>query len=127
MWDFFTQYQTYFIWLSFASIFLFVVSVLATPYFIKRIPVDYFLTSYQAKPSSKLKVLFKNILGIVLLVLGIIMLVAPGQGILTILFGLFLMEFRQKRLLEQKLITKDGVFKTLNWLREKSHCQPLKR
>src|SRR5688572_19372307 len=36
-------------------------------------------------------VIGKNLLGVVLIVLGIIMLVLPGQGLLTILIGLMLL------------------------------------
>ena len=62
-----------------------------------------------------------------LLFAGIIMLVTPGQGIVTIVLGLFLMEFPGKRKLEVKLIHNDVTFKTLNWLRDKANKPPLKR
>lgn len=55
------------------------------------------------------------------------MLVTPGQGIVTIVLGLFLMEFPGKRKLEVKLIHNDVTFKTLNWLRDKANKPPLKR
>jgi hypothetical protein len=38
-----------------------------------------------------------------LLLAGIIMLVTPGQGIISIVLGLFLMEFPGKRKLELKV------------------------
>jgi hypothetical protein len=49
----------------------------------------------------------------VLLIAGIIMLVTPGQGIISILLGLFLMEFPGKRKLELKLINHEPTFKHL--------------
>jgi len=44
---------------------------------------------------------FKNLLGVLLFMLGLIMLVTPGQGILTLLFGLMLMNFPGKYRVER--------------------------
>jgi UPF0716 family protein affecting phage T7 exclusion len=66
-------------------------------------------------------------LGFVLLIAGIIMLITPGQGVISIVLGLFLMEFPGKRNLELKLINNDATFKTLNWLRSKAGKLPFQR
>jgi hypothetical protein len=55
------------------------------------------------------------------------MLITPGQGVVSILMGLFLMEFPGKNTLELKFINHDQTFKTLNWLRNKAGKPPLKR
>jgi hypothetical protein len=58
---------------------------------------------------------------------GIIMLVTPGQGVISIILGIFLMEFPGKRQLEIKFINHNPTFKTLNWLRDKAGKTPFIR
>ncbi|MCM2375182.1 PGPGW domain-containing protein [Aporhodopirellula aestuarii] len=66
----------------------------------------------------------KNTLGVFLLVIGISMLVLPGQGLLTILIGLSLLDFPGKYRLERYLVTRPPVFKSLNWLRQRAGNPP---
>ncbi len=47
------------------------------------------------------------------------MLVLPGQGLLTILFGLILMDFPRKRQLERRLIKVQPVRAAANWIRQR--------
>lgn len=63
----------------------------------------------------------KNILGVVLVVLGILMSVpgVPGQGILTILLGVMLLDFPGKRTLEHKLVSRPQVLNAINKLRHR--------
>ena len=53
------------------------------------------------------------------------MLVLPGQGILTILIGLSLVEFPGKRRLEAKLVGQATVLSTINKMRAKFNKPPL--
>ncbi|MCA1608158.1 MAG: hypothetical protein LC730_01705, partial [Acidobacteria bacterium] len=69
-----------------------------------KIPVNYFSTHYQQDfrtDTSWFKrwgvVLVKNFLGLVILLLGIVQLVGPGQGILSILTGIVLLDIPGKR------------------------------
>jgi hypothetical protein len=55
----------------------------------------------------------------VLVLLGLVMLVTPGQGILTLLSGLLLMNFPGKYRLEQWLVLRPGILRALNWLRRR--------
>jgi hypothetical protein len=50
-----------------------------------------------------IKKILKNTIGAILVILGLIMLVTPGQGLLTILLGLSIMEFPGKKTLIAKL------------------------
>lgn len=61
----------------------------------------------------------KNLVGYVVIALGIVMALpgVPGQGILTILIGLTLINFPGKRRLERKLIRRRAVFSSINKLR----------
>jgi len=55
-------------------------------------------------------VIIRTVIGFVLFIAGIIMLVTPGQGVISILLGLFLMEFPGKRKLELMFINHETTF-----------------
>ena len=65
----------------------------------------------------------KNLLGLVLVVLGVIMSLpgVPGQGFLVILIGLTLADFPGKRRMELWLIRQPALFKAINSLRARFH------
>jgi len=105
------------------SISLAIVSVIMV-----KIPPDYFKEDrprelFADKPPAVRYLLIagKNLLGFVLVVLGIIMSVpgVPGQGILTILLGVMLLDFPGRRRLEHKLVSRPQVLNTINKLRHK--------
>jgi hypothetical protein len=105
---------------------------LAIPWVVTRLPADYF--DHRSRESWResngepvvalLLGLVKNVLGAVLLVLGSVMLFIPGQGLLTMLIGLMLMNFPGKYRLERWLVRRPGVLKSLNWLRKKRDRPP---
>ena len=111
------------------GILSFLVSIISLPYIVGHIPEDYFSHHRRhLKPdgASELAIrILKNLLGAVLLVAGFIMLFTPGQGLLTILFGLMLMNYPGKYRLECWLIGKPAVFRALNYLRSKNDHPPL--
>jgi archaellum biogenesis protein FlaJ (TadC family) len=118
-----------------SSILIFVISILGLSWFVAQIPEDYFLSSkrkpskwQEQKPILRLVVLFgKNIIGVSLIIGGLLMLVLPGQGLLTIVTGLLLINYPGKYKLEQKLVAIPSVFRALNWIRVKANKPPLKR
>jgi hypothetical protein len=63
----------------------------------------------------------KNLLGLILVALGIVMSLpgVPGQGLLTILLGIMLLDFPGKRRLEYRLISRPAVLNAVNRLRER--------
>ena len=63
--------------------------------------------------------------GFCLIMGGILMLVLPGQGLLTILVGLMLSDYPGKFKLEKRIIKTNLVLKTINWYRTKSNIPPL--
>ena len=122
----------YFVWVGIVSFIVFVTSLLLTPFLLSKIPQDYFIHTNQHKVEIKhlghlIIVVIRTLIGFVLLIAGIIMLITPGQGIVSILLGLFLMEFPGKRRLELKLINHEPTFKALNWLRGKANKDPFDR
>lgn len=126
-------WNTHLWWLAIVSAVSFVASLMAVPLIAVRIPRDYFASS-----SRRLSVwegrhfvvrtalgLFKNLLGIILILAGILMLVLPGQGLLTILIGLLLVNFPGKYRLERYLITRGPVLRGINWIRQRWGVPPL--
>jgi hypothetical protein len=69
----------------------------------------------------------KNLAGVVMIVVGFVMSLPgiPGQGILTMIIGLTLVDFPGKLGLERRLIGRPVVLRTLNRLRERFKRPPL--
>ena len=66
-----------------------------------------------------LKVIGKNVAGWLLIALGIVLSLPgiPGQGLLTVLLGLMLVDFPGKHHLEQKLLSRPAIINSINGLR----------
>ena len=125
-------HETLFWWLGALSIGMFVSTLVVLPIIVARLPVDYFTRDEDHPgghtPAITLRLLGligKNLLGLVLLLAGVAMLVLPGQGILTILIGLMLMNFPGKRTLERRLVQQPSVWQAMNWIRARAHRPPL--
>jgi hypothetical protein len=82
------------------SLTLFVGCLLAVPWLLKRLPADFFI---KARPASRWR-LPRNILGALLVVAGAAMLVLPGQGVLTIVVGLSLIDHPRKGAAMRRLL-----------------------
>jgi archaellum biogenesis protein FlaJ (TadC family) len=131
----FSDHPGVLIGLGASSILIFIISIFGISLFVAQIPEDYFLSSkrkpskwQEQKPILRLAVLFgKNIIGVSLIIGGLLMLVLPGQGLLTIVTGLLLINYPGKYKLEQKLVAIPSVFRALNWIRVKANKPPLKR
>ncbi len=119
----------YLLWLAAFSVLTFIGSLLIIPILLVRIPVDYFVAEAGSSPRISLLTLLirvlRNILGLILLGAGILMLFLPGQGLLTIVIALSLLDFPGKRGLELRLIRRPRVHKAINWLRNKYKRPPL--
>lgn len=98
-----------------------------------RLPADYF-THNRREPIYRhgthpllgwSLVLLKNLSGLVLVILGVVMLFTPGQGLLTLLVGLMLLNFPGKYRLERRLVRLGPVIPALNWLRGRWGRAPL--
>ena len=107
-----------------------VLGALLAPAIIARIPADYFVREVREETRSwhAMRIatrVAKNLLGVLLLAAGILMLVLPGQGILTIFAALMLLEFPGKRRLELAIIRQPIVLKAVQWLRQRAGRDPL--
>ncbi|MBT8132420.1 MAG: hypothetical protein KJO35_09140 [Gammaproteobacteria bacterium] len=120
------------LWLAIGVISL-VLTLIALPLIIIRLPADYFVRHNRltVAVSSRHPVLvllgntLKNIVGIFLLIFGAIMLFIPGQGLLTMLIGVMLTNFPGKYKLEQKIVRRPAVLRTLNRIRDRAGRDPL--
>ena len=54
------------------------------------------------------------------MIAGILMLALPGQGLLTIIIGLVLMDFPGKYHAERWVISRHSILLTSNWIRKKA-------
>lgn len=72
-------------------------------------------------------VIAKNVLGVFLVLLGIVLSLpgVPGQGILTILLGLIMLDIPGKRPLEARIIQRPAVLAAVNKLRSRYGKPPL--
>jgi hypothetical protein len=70
-------------------------------------------------------VLAKNLLGYILIAAGILMLVLPGQGMLTIVAGIMLLNFPGKYKLERWIVSRHQVLQSINWVRRRAGQAPL--
>ena len=113
-----------------ALIFLvtFTISLAIVSFIVVKLPATYFQKEHPREfwtdrhPGVRfLGVFAKNVLGVLLVALGIVMSIpgVPGQGILTILLGIMLLDFPGKRDLELKLVRRPQVFNTINKLRHR--------
>jgi hypothetical protein len=126
--DFIRTYENLLLLLGAVSIVTFFGSLLVVPWLVVRIPADYFALeerriAHYAGRHTALRwsgLIAKNCLGAVLIVMGIAMLILPGQGLLTILIGIVLMNFPGKFRLERWLVQKGPIWRSVNWLRRRA-------
>jgi hypothetical protein len=118
--------------LTAASVIGFIGSLIAIPLILVRLPPDYFDTRtprHWMKDHHPLLRLLglvaKNVVGIVLLLAGFAMLFLPGQGLLTMLIGISLMDFPRKRQLEAKMVGQPTLLGVINSMRHKFDKPPL--
>jgi hypothetical protein len=107
----------------------FIASLIGVPWFFTRMPADYFRRPdrdprLQSGGAMLLRVL-RNLLGALLMIVGIVCLVLPGQGLLTLVVGLVLLDFPGKRRLERWLLNRGPVLRGINALRRRAHHPPL--
>jgi hypothetical protein len=120
-------------WLGALSLMTFVGTLVLIPMLVVRLPADYFIRGHHTRqtPSRShpalrlLGLVLKNLLGVVLIMAGLIMLVLPGQGVITILIGLTLTNFPGKHALERCIVQQPTVLKAINWMRAKAQRPPL--
>lgn len=132
--SYFPEQTILFWWVAVASVLVFLASLATVPMIIVRIPPDYFVPDRRQHvrwvarhPVARIVlVLAKNLLGGLFVVMGVAMLVLPGQGIITILIGIMLLDFPGKFQLERWIVGHRAVWRTMNWMRRRAGRPPLR-
>ncbi len=103
----------------------FAVSLAAVVTVLVRLPSTYFLDGHAPPLAERRPIvrwlgrIAKNALGCVLVLIGLLLSLpgVPGQGVLTILIGVMLVDFPGKRKLERRLISRPRLLASINRLR----------
>ena len=99
-----------------------------------KIPANYFSSHYQEDflPNSHWSVrwgavIAKNLLGVFLVLLGIVLSLpgVPGQGLLTILLGVIMLDIPGKRPIEARIIKRPAIHAAIDNLRARFNKPPL--
>ncbi|PWT79639.1 MAG: hypothetical protein C5B44_06575 [Acidobacteria bacterium] len=109
-------------------------SLAIVAFILVKLPANYFSKSSDRRIFADLPrgvriaaIVAKNALGVILLLLGIILSIpgVPGQGILTILLGIMLLDFPGRHRLEQKILCRPKVREAIDSMRRKFGKPPL--
>jgi len=109
-------------------------SLAIVSFILVKLPPDYFKKAHKTKlwsgPRPALhaaEVIGKNILGVLLIAVGIVMSIpgVPGQGLLTVLLGIMLVDFPGKHRVEQKLLKRPAIVHATTHLRRRFGKPPL--
>ncbi len=121
------------VWIAIVSTGMLIAALVVVPVLIVRIPTDYFAHPRRSGAvwhgrRSWLRWIWlvaKNVLGGALFVTGVLMLVLPGQGLLTLLIAVALLDFPGKFRLQRWVATRRGVIDSINWIRKRAGRPPL--
>ena len=120
------------LWVSSVSGVGLLVVATVTPWLIVRMPEDFFSNPQRynwldRKPASirvPIRIL-KNLLAIVLVIVGVIMFLTPASGLFPILLGIVLADVPGKLKLQRWILCRKTIRKSMNWLRRKFHRRPV--
>ena len=118
-------------WLVAISLLTFIGSLLLVPILVIRIPADYFSHNRRPPlesnhPLIRISMRFlKNLFGFLLVIAGLIMLITTGQGLLTLLAGMVIMNYPGKFRLERWVVTRFHLLSGMNWIRHRYKLPPL--
>jgi hypothetical protein len=122
------QHPSVLAWVSLVSVAGVVFGLPGASRLVCWLPSNYFMVFDKPVTAAKLFrpqiQIVKNIAGGILVCLGILMLIVPGQGLLTLFLGLVIMDFPGKRKVIRFLIRRKTIQNSLNWIRRKKRRPP---
>lgn len=127
----FENHETLIGWMGLLSLIMFLGTLITIPLIVIALPRDFLVREDKKIGRQFLNVwyvpywIIKNLFGAVLVVAGVVMLVLPGQGLLTILIGLALITFPGKRFLIHRILCSRRVISVINSLRVKFGKEPV--
>ena len=122
-------------WLMISSVVMFFATLIGIPWLMTMIPADYFTRAGRQRRAETVRHpvvrllagIGRNLLGLFLILVGALMLVLPGQGILTLLVGVMFLDFPGKWRVECWIVSRPPVRRSINWLRRRRGHPPLDR
>ena len=119
-----------------AGLFLlsFIISTALVSFALVKLPANYFHSSHAREffesENRAIRwggVILKNLIGLALIVVGVILSLpgVPGPGLVTILLGLVMLDIPGKRPLETRLVRRPAVLHSINRLRARFDKPPL--
>lgn len=109
--------------LGIVGITMFFATLAAIPWLVRRLPHDYFVR--RAPPRSRATKVIRNVVGGLLVVAGVAMLVLPGQGVVTILLGLSVVDLPVKDRLVRRLLQQRRIHDGIQRVRARAGKRPL--
>ena len=125
--DFILQHKEFLFILTISTIVTFLGSIILIPVLIINLSPDYFTKKRESlyhykHPFIRYSVLIlKNILGYILILLGVAMLFLPGQGLLSIAVGILFINFPGKKKLEYKFFSNKKIGGIVNLIRRRAN------
>ena len=113
----------------------FVVATGVVSFVVVKLPATYFHPDHDREilkdkppPIRRAGIIGKNLAGVILIALGVVLSLPgiPGPGLVTILFGVMLVDFPGRRWVEHKIVSRPAVQKTINNLRKRFGKKPIK-
>ena len=124
--SYFLQNNQIFLYVSGLSTIFFLLSLMGLSWLISIIPHNYFVDKKRVsliKMKNPLMwlliIIIKNSIGLILILCGILMLILPGQGVLTIITGLIFLDYPGKFKFERLLVRNKLILNSMNWIRRK--------
>ena len=92
------------------------------------LPADYFETDVPARLAWTARRVARNLAGLVLIAVGALLALPgiPGQGVLTMVVGVLLVDFPRRQQLLRGLLRRRGVLPALNRLRSRFGRPPFR-
>ena len=117
----------------FVSVATLIVSTVVMIAVLVMLPADYFALEDRTPEEQKRRAaelpyrIGKNLVGGILVLAGIVMSVpgVPGQGVLTIVTGLLLLEFPGQRKIAKRILAREHVLHAINRIRRRFRKDPM--
>jgi len=114
---------------SIASIALLCLTVFLTPWLVAQLPTNYFSEEPIAVKAHPVRALVvkvgRNLIGSLIVLAGLLMILLPGPGLITLVVGLSLCDFKAKKRLIRRIVDRPAVIDSLNWMRRRHNKAPL--
>jgi hypothetical protein len=127
--DWLVEHEALLAWTGVFGAILLVGSLGAIPIIVAWMPEDYFVRisskQLRRRPFRQILHILKTILGAALVISGLVLLLLPGQGLLTLIIGLSLIDFPGKHALQIRIVSQPRVSESIQWVRRKVHHKPL--